>query len=77
MGRMKVVPVVTLIVGVLSLAMFALERLALTDILHGEVDASLEWAVVNITLVPVALFHVLGLICAILSLKLLRRASSQ
>ena len=61
--------VTTIGVGVLSFTAFVLERLALTDILHGEPDLQLEWAVVNAAFLPVVLFHVLGLVCVVVALR--------
>ena len=77
MYRMQLVPVLTLIMGAPSLVTFILERMPLTDIVHGGVDVTLEWAIVNLVLVPVMLFHGLGLASAIVALKFMRRASSQ
>lgn len=57
---MRSIFIATIVVGVISLGTFVLERLALTDIFHGEPDLHLEWKIVNVTLLPVALFHVLG-----------------
>jgi hypothetical protein len=61
--------VATIAVGVLSFAVFVLERLALTDIFHGEPDLSLEWAVVNGAFLPIVLYHVLGIVSLVLALK--------
>ena len=60
---------VTIVAGIMSFIAFGLERLALTDIFHGESDPRLEWMMVNAALLPVVLFHVLGLISATVGLK--------
>ena len=65
--------IATIVVGILSLVAFVLERLALTDIFHGEPDASLEWTVVNAALLPIVLFHVLGLVSAAIGLRHFRK----
>jgi hypothetical protein len=41
--------IVTIILGVLSLAAMVLSHLALVDISHGEENVSLEWAIVQIS----------------------------
>jgi hypothetical protein len=66
---MRRLVVATIGVGVLSFGVFILERFALTDILHGEPDLQLEWAVVNAAFLPVVLFHVLGLVCVVVALR--------
>ena len=77
MATSKKLFVATIVVGVLSLAAFGLERLALTDIFHGEADVDLEWTLVNAALLPVALFHVLGLVSAAVGLRHVRSRGSQ
>ena len=66
---MRKLLITTIGVGVLSFAAFVLERLALTDIFHGEPDVRLEWALVNAALLPVVLFHILGLTSVIIALR--------
>jgi len=68
---------VTIGVGVMSLAAFVFERLALTDIFHGEPDLHLEWAVVNAALLPVALFHLLGLVSLVAAMRRLSGTQRQ
>jgi hypothetical protein len=60
----------TVVLGAISFVAFVLERLALTDIIHGEPNTALEWTVVNAALIPVATFHVLGVVSAIIGLRL-------
>jgi len=59
----------TLVLGVLSLAVLVLERLALTDIVHGEPDVTLEWSVVNAAFLPILAFHALAIGAAVQSLR--------
>jgi hypothetical protein len=61
--------IATAIVGAISLIAFLFERLALTDIFHGEPDVHLEWAVVNGAFIPITLFHVLGLVALFVALR--------
>lgn len=61
--------IATIVFGILSLIAFVFERLALTDIFHGEPDPKLEWTIVNAALLPVLVFHVLGLLSAGIALK--------
>jgi len=41
--------IVTLSLGALSLIAMAFSHLALTDIVHGEADVSLEWTILRVT----------------------------
>lgn len=62
--------VATIALGVISLAMFALERLAIIDIFHGrEEDLRLEWNVVHLAFLPVLVFHILAIAAAARALK--------
>jgi len=63
----------TIVLGLVSFAAFVLERLALTDIFHGETDLRFEWAIVHMALPPVVLFHLLGIASAVLALFRLGR----
>ena len=56
--------VVSIVCGLLSLGLFVSERLALTDIYHGEPDLSLEWGVVSVSFLPILLFHIISVIAA-------------
>jgi len=49
MNKHKQTIVITLSLGILSLIAMAFSHLALTDIVHGEADVSLEWAILRIT----------------------------
>ena len=40
---------ITLSLGILSLLAMAFSHLALTDIVHGEANVSLEWAILRVT----------------------------
>ena len=66
---MRSIFILTIGVGMLSFAALVLERLALTDILHGEPDLRLEWVVVNAALLPFVLFHVLGLVSVVIAVR--------
>jgi hypothetical protein len=59
----------SLVLGCLSLFSFILERLALTDIFHGEPDLNLEWRVVSVSLLPILAFHVVTAIAAVKSIR--------
>ena len=72
MKRVKSLFIATIVVGVLSFLMFALERLALTDIFHAEQNTELEWAVVNASLIPLTAVHALALASALAGLRLVR-----
>ncbi len=65
----------TIVVGLLSLVSFVFERLALTDIFHGEPDLSLEWTIVNAALIPLVVFHILGVVSAVFAFRNLGRSS--
>ena len=65
--------IATICLGVLSFAAFVLERLALTDIFHGEPDLDLEWMLVNAALLPILLFHVSGLVSIAIAIRRLER----
>lgn len=72
---MRKVLITTIAVGVLSFVAFVLERLALTDIFHGEPDLQLEWTMVNAAFLPMALFHVFGLVSAVIAVRRLDSAA--
>jgi hypothetical protein len=63
---------VSIVVGLVSLVFFVLERLALTDILHGEPDLGLEWRIVSVSFLPILLFHLISVVAAIAALRLAR-----
>jgi hypothetical protein len=66
--------VATIVLGALSFVMFVLERLAIIDIFHGETDLRLEWNVVHLAFLPVLLFHVLGIVSAVIAVRRLGRS---
>jgi hypothetical protein len=49
MNQYKQHIVITLSLGILSLIGMAFSHLALTDIVHGEADVSLEWTILRVT----------------------------
>ncbi len=65
--------IAAIVVGVLSFVAFFLERLALTDIFHGEADVHLEWSVVSAAFLPIAFFHVLAIVSLAVALRRLGR----
>ena len=65
--------VASMIWGVISLLFFIVERLAMTDIFHGEPDLSLEWSLVSLSFLPILLFHILALVAATLAWRQLKR----
>ena len=69
MNRARKLLVASIAAGVLSTVLFVLERLALTDIFHGEPDLSTEWNVVSLTFLPIFAFHVLSLIASVVALR--------
>jgi len=72
MKRIRILAAITTVIGIISLLAFILERMALTDIYHGEQDVRLEWGIVSFALLPLFLFHILALALAISSFGLLR-----
>ncbi len=65
--------VASVVLGLLSLGCFVLERLALTDIYHGEPDLSLEWNMVSASFLPILVFHLLSVIAAAVALRFVAR----
>lgn len=72
MTRPQKLLVASFVAGLLSTGLFILERLALTDIFHGEPDLSLEWNVVSLTFLPILGFHVLSLVASGVALRATR-----
>ncbi|MFC2093220.1 hypothetical protein ACFLSV_04905 [Bacteroidota bacterium] len=58
MKQLKIYATITFILGLLSIIGIVLSHLALTDINHGEVNADIEWKVVQVGFVIIILFHV-------------------
>jgi len=61
--------VTSVVFGILSFGLFVFERLALTDIYHGEPDLSLEWNIVSISFLPILLFHIISVVAAVVTLR--------
>lgn len=57
MNRMKRNVVISLILGFMSVLAMGVSHLALTDIWHGEVDVSQEWATLRLAAVVILAFH--------------------
>jgi len=57
------------VLGVVSFGFFVLERLAMTDIFHGEPDLGLEWNIVSISFLPILVFHLVSVVAAIMALR--------
>jgi hypothetical protein len=56
MRNLKIQIAATMALGVLSLIAGLFTHLALTDIYHGEPDASLEWKVVQLSALVILVF---------------------
>jgi hypothetical protein len=56
MRTLKIQIAATMALGVLSLIAGLFTHLALTDIYHGEADASLEWKVVQLSALVILVF---------------------
>lgn len=63
--------------GVLSLGCFILERMAMTDIFHGEPNLDLEWGVVSTTFPPIIVFHLISIVAIACTLFSLRKPSAR
>ena len=61
MKRIRILAIITIIIGVFSALAFVLNWLALTDIWHGEQNVKLEWQIVSYAQLPMFLFHILVL----------------
>ena len=70
MRRLRTQAGVAIALGVLSLVAMGFSHLALTDIARGEVDASLEWFVVQASGILLLLFTILSLATLTRVLKL-------
>jgi hypothetical protein len=58
--------------GLLSLALFILGGLAMTDIFHEESDLTLEWRVVTISFLPILFFHVFSVAASLSALRFIK-----
>jgi len=70
MNKVKQTIVITLSLGILSLIALAFSHLALTDIVHGEADVSLEWTILRVTVLVLLAFIGSSLFTLIRILKL-------
>jgi hypothetical protein len=61
--------IASVVLGLVSLGCFVLERFALTDIFHGEQDLSSEWRIVSASFLPILAFHVLAVVAAFMALR--------
>ena len=69
MKRARQLLIASVILGAVSLVFFVLERLAMTDIFHGEPDLTLEWNVVSYSFLPILAFHLVSVGAAIVALR--------
>jgi hypothetical protein len=74
MERARRLLLVSIVLGILSLAAFILGRLAMTDIFHGEPDLTLEWRMVSISFLPILAFHVVSLVAALDAIRQIKRS---
>jgi hypothetical protein len=70
MNKYKQTIVITLSLGILSLIAMAFSHLALTDIVNGEADVSLEWTILRVTVLVLFAFIGSSLFTLIRILKL-------
>ena len=70
MNKYKQTIEITLSLGILSLIAMAFSHLALTDIVHGEADVSLEWTILRVTVLVLFAFIGSSLFTLIRILKL-------
>mgnify|MGYP001826588324 CR=1 FL=1 len=61
--------IASVVLGFVSLGFFILERLAMTDIFHGEPDLGLESSIVSISFLPIFVFHLVSVVAAIVALR--------
>jgi hypothetical protein len=64
------------VLGVVSLGFFVLERLAMTDIFHGEPNLTFEWNIVSISFLPILVFHLVSVVAAIAALRRVGRSAA-
>jgi hypothetical protein len=70
MNKVKQTIVITLSLGILSLVAMAFSHFALTDIVHGEADVSMEWTILRVTALVLLAFIGSSLFTLIRVLKL-------
>lgn len=71
MRNLKLQISVTMLLGILSLLASVVAHLALTDIYHGEVDATLEWNVLRVCAFVLLAFIGMALFTFIRALKVI------
>ncbi len=76
MRRITLLLVASVVLGLVSLGFFVLERLAMTDIFHGEPDLTLEWNIVSVSFLPILAFHLVSVIAAAMALRQMKRATA-
>jgi len=72
MKKLRIWAFVSLTLAILALVLLALMFLALTDIYHGEQDASLEWGILRAGFLVIIFLIVATFICTGLVLKYFR-----
>ena len=72
MKRVHRLLVASVVLGSVSTVFFICERLALTDIFHGEPDLTLEWNIVSASFLPILAFHLLSVAAAIAALRFVK-----
>jgi hypothetical protein len=73
MERITRLLISSIVLGVISACFFVLERLAMTDIFHGEPDLTLEWNIVSVSFLPILVFHLVSIVAAALALRQVKR----
>ena len=72
MKKLRIWATVSLTLAILGLAALFLSHAALTDIYHGEKDASLEWTFLRLAFLVILLLIIATIICTGLVLKYFR-----
>ena len=60
------------VLGVVSLVAFIFERLAMTDIFHGESDLTLEWQIIHVSFLPILIFHILAVAVSLFAIRAIK-----
>jgi Na+/proline symporter len=77
MKKLRIWATVTLTLGILALVVLFFMHLALTDIYHGEENASLEWGILRLGFLVIFFLIVATFVCTGLVLKYFRDRSDQ
>lgn len=72
MKKLRIWAAISLTLGIAGLIFLFLSFLALTDIFHGEEDASLEWTLLRLSFLVIFLLIVATFVCTGLVLKYFR-----